>query len=162
MNEAKPARIASFEVDHTVLLEGMYISRRDGDVVTYDLRTRRPNMGDYMDNRTMHSLEHLFATFIRSSEIADKVIYFGPMGCQTGFYLLVRDLPAEEVRAATVACLERILAYDGPMFGESAVECGNYKNLSLADGKREAERYLAVLKRTEGRGFHYEKGVGQK
>jgi S-ribosylhomocysteine lyase len=151
-------RIASFSVDHDKIVPGMYISRIDGDITTFDLRTRRPNMGDYMDNRTMHSLEHLFATFIRSSEIGEQVIYFGPMGCQTGFYLLVRDLPAEEVRKATVACLERILAYEGPMFGESAVECGNYQNLSLADGKREAERFLAVLRATEGRGFHYEKG----
>ena len=83
-------KIASFTVDHDCIEEGIYISRIDGDVTTYDLRTRRPNMGDYMDNLTMHSVEHMIATFIRSSEIAQSVLYFGPMGCQTGFYLLVR------------------------------------------------------------------------
>ena len=81
-------KIASFTVDHNLLDPGIYVSRRDGDITTYDLRTRKPNCGDYMDNLTMHSVEHLFATFVRNSEIRDSVIYFGPMGCQTGFYFL--------------------------------------------------------------------------
>lgn len=155
MENTTPARIASFEVDHTKLVEGMYISRRDGDTVTYDLRTRRPNMGDYMDNRTMHTLEHLFATYIRSSAISDKVIYFGPMGCQTGFYLLVRDLAPERVREEVILTLEKITAYEGPVFGASEVECGNYRNLDLADGKREAARFLAVLRERGNCGFNY-------
>ena len=92
----KPAKIESFKIDHNKLKEGIYISRTDGDIVTYDLRTRKPNMGDYMDNVTMHSVEHMIATFIRSSEIGENVIYFGPMGCQTGFYLLVRDAVSKE------------------------------------------------------------------
>ena len=83
-------RITSFTVDHDKITEGIYVSRIDGDVVTYDLRTRIPNAGDYMDNLTMHSLEHMFATYVRNSEIGDRVIYFGPMGCRTGFYLLMR------------------------------------------------------------------------
>ena len=156
MENKTPARIASFEVDHTRLVEGMYISRKDGDVITYDLRTRRPNMGDYMDNCTMHTLEHLFATYIRSSAIGGNVIYFGPMGCQTGFYLLVRDEAPERVREQVILCLERILAYEGEVFGASAVECGNYRNLNLADGKREAARYLAVLRERADKGFSYE------
>ena len=80
-------RIISFTIDHDVLVPGFYISRKDGDITTYDLRTRRPNKGDYMSNADMHSVEHMFATYIRNSEIADSVIYFGLMGCQTGFYL---------------------------------------------------------------------------
>ena len=84
-------RIKSFEINHNVLTPGFYISREDGDVITYDLRTRKPNAGDYMDNATMHSLEHMFATYVRNSEMSEDVVYFGPMGCQTGFYLLVRD-----------------------------------------------------------------------
>ena len=84
-------RIKSFEIDHNLLDPGFYISREDGDVITYDLRTRKPNMGEYMDNATMHSLEHMFATMVRNSAVSDQVVYFGPMGCQTGFYLLVRD-----------------------------------------------------------------------
>lgn len=83
-------RIASFSVDHDLIEPGIYISRIDGDIVTYDLRTRKPNAGDYMDNLTMHTVEHMLATFLRNSEIGGEVIYFGPMGCRTGFYLLVR------------------------------------------------------------------------
>ena len=131
MENTAPARIASFEVDHTVLVEGMYISRVDGDVTTYDLRTRRPNMGDYMDNITMHSVEHLFATYVRNSEIGDKVIYFGPMGCQTGFYLLVRSTPCEKVLEIVLDVLEKITEHNGDMPGAAREECGNYKNLSL-------------------------------
>ena len=138
-------RIASFTVDHDRLVPGIYVSRRDGDITTYDLRTRKPNAGDYMDNRTMHSVEHMFATFIRNSDIADSVIYFGPMGCQTGFYLLVRGLSDEKVLAAVKETLEKILAYEGPVFGASRKECGNYANLDLSDAKRECARYLAVL-----------------
>ena len=78
-------RIASFTVDHTKLKPGIYVSRVDGDVTTYDLRTRTPNAGDYMDNVTMHTVEHLFATYVRNSRIGKDVIYFGPMGCRTGF-----------------------------------------------------------------------------
>lgn len=78
-------RIKSFTINHNLLMPGFYISREDGDVITYDLRTRKPNAGDYMDNATMHSLEHMFATYIRNSEMGNEVVYFGPMGCQTGF-----------------------------------------------------------------------------
>ena len=79
------SRIASFEVDHDFIVEGIYVSRIDGDITTYDLRTRIPNADDYMDSVTMHSMEHLFATYVRNSEIGKSVIYFGPMGCRTGF-----------------------------------------------------------------------------
>ncbi len=138
-------KIASFTVDHNKLTPGIYVSRRDGDITTYDLRTRTPNAGDYMDNRTMHTVEHMFATFIRNSEIGGNVIYFGPMGCQTGFYLLTRDVPDETVLAVTLSVLRQILDYDGEVFGASAAECGNYKNLNLADAKIECRRYLEVL-----------------
>ena len=143
MNEIK--KIASFTVNHDTLTEGIYISRIDGDVTTYDLRTRVPNAGDYMDNLTMHSLEHMFATLVRASSIGDRVIYFGPMGCQTGFYLLVRGEEHEGVLSTVICVLRDIVAYEGEMFGNTARECGNYRNLSLASAKEEAARYLAVL-----------------
>ena len=76
-------RIKSFTINHNVLVPGFYIFREDGDVITYDLRTRKPNAGDYMDNASMHSLEHMFATYIRNSKMGEDVVYFGPMGCQT-------------------------------------------------------------------------------
>lgn len=107
-------RIKSFEINHNVLVPGFYISRVDGDVVTYDLRTRKPNAGDYMDNAAMHSLEHMFATLVRNSEMSEDVVYFGPMGCQTGFYLLVRDKRSHmEVFEMTKKVLEQTLAHEG-------------------------------------------------
>ena len=138
-------RITSFTVDHDKIVEGIYVSRIDGDVVTYDLRTRIPNAGDYMDNLTMHSLEHMFATYVRNSEIGDRVIYFGPMGCRTGFYLLVRDLPNDRVLAIVKDVLAKIVSHDGEMFGASRKECGNYRELSLDAAKKEAARYLEKL-----------------
>ncbi len=139
-------KIASFTVDHNLLDPGIYVSRRDGDITTYDLRTRKPNDGNYMDNLTMHSVEHLFATFVRNSEIKDSVIYFGPMGCQTGFYLLTKDVPDEKVLEITLSILADIASYDGEMPGNSAVECGNYRNLSVDAARLECARYLDVLK----------------
>ena len=142
----KPAKIESFKIDHNKLKEGIYISRTDGDIVTYDLRTRKPNMGDYMDNVTMHSVEHMIATFIRSSEIGGSVIYFGPMGCRTGFYLLVRDaVSKEDVLSSLKGALEKTISHDGDVFGASQIECGNYKELDIEKAKAECKRYLDVL-----------------
>ena len=138
-------RIASFTVDHDKIEPGMYVSRIDGDIITFDLRTRKPNNGSYMDTRTMHSVEHMFATFVRSSEISDKVIYFGPMGCQTGFYLLIRDADNERVLEVVKDVLSKIIHHDGEMFGAVRRECGNYKNLDLNAAKRECARYLEIL-----------------
>jgi len=138
-------RITSFTINHDVLLPGLYVSRIDGDVTTYDMRHRRPNTGDLMDNATMHSLEHMFATFVRNGALADKVVYFGPMGCQTGFYLLVRDADNETVLSVVRETMQAILDYEGPVFGASARECGNYINLDLSLAKAEAKRYLEEL-----------------
>lgn len=138
-------RITSFTINHDVLMPGLYVSRIDGDVTTYDMRHRRPNTGDLMDNATMHSLEHMFATLVRNGALADKVVYFGPMGCQTGFYLLVRDADNETVLSVIRDTLQAILDYEGPVFGASARECGNYINLDLSLAKAEAKRYLHEL-----------------
>ena len=147
MKEIK--KITSFTVDHTKIIPGIYVSRVDGDVTTYDMRTRRPNCGDYMDNSTMHSFEHMFATYVRSSALADDILYFGPMGCQTGFYLLVRNADHENVLSVVNGVLRSIIAHDGAMFGESEIECGNYRNLSVPAAKVEAERYLADLEASD-------------
>ena len=141
-------RIASFTVDQTRLREGLYLSRRDGDAVTLDLRMKVPNTGDLLTNSEMHSVEHLIATFLRNSPEKDAVIYFGPMGCQTGFYFLFdRRLLT---LAGAIALLQRVFAaaaeYDGEMPGASARECGNYRNLDLAAGKRVCAAYLAVIR----------------
>ena len=141
-------RIASFSVNHDYITEGIYVSRIDGDITTYDMRTRVPNNkdDDYMSNLVMHSLEHLFATYVRNSEIGSRVIYFGPMGCQTGFYLLVRNADNEETLSVVISTLEKIIDHNGEMPGAKREECGNYKNLELECAKAEAKRYLDVLK----------------
>ncbi|MBR4296243.1 MAG: S-ribosylhomocysteine lyase [Clostridia bacterium] len=160
MNE--PKKIESFKVDHDYIVPGLYVSRRDGDITTYDMRTRKPNLDCYMDNRTMHSVEHMFATFVRSSSIGEKVIYFGPMGCQTGFYLLVRDADDEEVLAVVKKVLEQIIEHDGEVFGASRKECGNYKNLDLEDAKKECREYLAALNNAKDINFQYPEGDDTK
>lgn len=149
-------RIKSFTINHNVLVPGFYISREDGDVITYDLRTRKPNAGDYMDNACMHSLEHMIATLMRNSDMGADVVYFGPMGCQTGFYLLVRDNHSPmEVFEKTKQVLKQTMEHDGPVFGASAIECGHYENLSLASAQAEAEKYLAVLEAQTNTEFTY-------
>ncbi len=139
-------KIASFTVDHRKISEGIYISRIDGDIVTYDLRMRKPNTGDLISNSGMHSLEHLFATIIRNSHMADKVIYFGPMGCQTGFYLLVRNLDHSRNLELILETLQKIIDYSGDMPGASEIECGNYKNLDMSIAKDEARLYYDKVK----------------
>lgn len=149
-------RIQSFTVDHNTLSEGIYISRVDRGIVTYDLRTRKPNSGDYMDNSTMHTLEHMFATYVRNSDIADSVIYFGPMGCQTGFYLLVsEDVTPQKVYETAVDVLKKTVTHQGEVFGNSATECGNYKSLNLSAAVKEAKRYLSVLEADPNPSFKY-------
>lgn len=148
-------RIASFSADHDIITPGMYISRIDGDVVTYDLRTRTPNAGDYMDDLTIHSVEHMLATFMRNGEIGSEVVYFGPMGCRTGFYLLVRDsIGADKVRASLMDALRSTVDSD-VMYGAKRKECGNYRELSLDAAKAECARYLNVLENKAQRTFTY-------
>lgn len=139
-------KIASFTVDHRILEPGVYISRIDGDVTTYDLRMRKPNTGDLLSNAAMHSLEHMFATVIRNSGAADEVIYFGPMGCQTGFYLLMRTQEHGKVLELVRQTLKQINAYDGEMPGKSEVECGNYRNLDMRLAKEESAAYLDAIR----------------
>ena len=138
-------KIASFTVDHDLITEGIYVSRIDGDITTYDMRTRVPNSGEYMDNLTMHSFEHMFATYVRSSELSEDVIYFGPMGCQTGFYLLVRDAENTRVLDTVIDVLRKIISHEGEIFGKARRECGNYRNLDIEAARTEARRYLSCL-----------------
>lgn len=138
-------KIASFTVDHRKIGEGIYLSRVDGDVVTYDLRMRKPNSGDLLTNSAMHSLEHLIATLARNSEMGDRIIYVGPMGCQTGFYFLIRNLDHAENLALIKHIFRDAAAYQGEMPGNSEIECGNYKNLDLDAARNEAKHYESVI-----------------
>lgn len=140
-------KISSFCADHTKIIPGIYKARIDGDITTYDLRTRKPNSGDYMDNSTMHTFEHMFATYIRNSAIKDKVIYFGPMGCQTGFYLLIRNADDNESIKIIKSVLKQIKEHTGAVFGASEIECGNYRSLNLDTAKAEAEKFLGTVEK---------------
>lgn len=139
--------IKSFEVDHDKILPGIYISRIDGDILTLDLRTRKPNCGEYMDTTTMHTVEHMFATYVRNSDMGDRVIYFGPMGCRTGFYLLLRNTDIDEAAECVRRTLCKIIAHEGEVFGASRKECGNYLDLNLESAKRECRAYLENLEK---------------
>lgn len=142
-------RIASFTVDHNVLVPGLYLSRRDGSVVTFDLRFKKPNTGDLLSNSQMHSVEHLVATFLRNSAGKDAVVYFGPMGCQTGFYFLFDGdkLTNGQAIALLQAVFAQAAVYDGPMPGCSAAECGNYRNLSVEEGRACCAWYSRIIDR---------------
>ena len=139
-------RIASFCVDHTKLVEGMYTSRVDRDVVTYDIRCCRPNCGHDLENAAIHTVEHLFATFVRNSPLSDHVIYFGPMGCRTGFYFLVSGLSEQDAIRLTQDAFRFIAAYEGAIPGVSAVECGNYLEHDLDGAKKIAAHMNEVLR----------------
>ena len=140
------SRITSFDVDHDYIVPGMYVSRIDGDIVTYDLRTRKPNCDDFMDSTTMHSVEHMLATYLRSSKIADSVIYFGPMGCRTGFYLLLAgDYESADVVELVKNCFVFIRDFRGEVPGASAKDCGNYLDMNLPMANYWGNRYAALL-----------------
>ena len=139
-------RIASFSVNHDKIGEGIYISRIDGDITTYDMRMRKPNMGDYIDNLTIHSLEHMFATYIRNSNIGENVIYFGPMGCRTGFYLILAgDLESRDIIPLMQEMYQFIANFEGEIPGASAKDCGNYLDMNLPMAKFLARKYLIEI-----------------
>lgn len=138
-------RIASFCVDHNKLSEGMYTSRIDGDITTYDIRMVKPNGGIYLENAAMHTFEHLFATFARNSKFEQNIIYVGPMGCRTGFYFLVRNLsPADSIQLVQEA-MSFIASFNDTIPGTTAIECGNYLEHDLGGAKAIADKMKAVL-----------------
>ncbi|MBE6753159.1 MAG: S-ribosylhomocysteine lyase [Ruminococcaceae bacterium] len=137
--------IASFMVDHTKLEPGLYLSRVDGDVNTYDLRFIKPNTPPFMDTAAMHTIEHLFATLARNSEYGSNIIYFGPMGCRTGFYLLTRGMSHRNVIELVIDTVRRIAAWDAPIPGTTAPECGNYLEHDLPAARILAESYAKCI-----------------
>ena len=141
-------RIASFQVDHNKLEPGLYLSRRDGEVTTLDLRFKKPNTGDLLSNGEMHSVEHVIATLLRSGRAKDAVIYFGPMGCQTGLYLLFdsRQLTDEQAVELVKETFAAAAAFDGPMPGKSAAECGNYVNLDVELARNQCGFYSGLIR----------------
>ena len=139
-------KIASFTINHDTLEKGMYISRIDGDVVTYDIRMKKPNGGDYFQMAAAHTVEHLFATYARNSEYGDKIVYVGPMGCRTGFYLLVRDsLSHENAIKLVQESMAFVRDFTGEIPGTKKEECGNYLDHDLAGAKALGEDISKAL-----------------
>jgi S-ribosylhomocysteine lyase len=140
--------IASFTINHDTLQRGMYVSRVDGDVITYDIRMKQPNNpeNDYLENNALHTFEHLFATYVRNTPFSDEVIYVGPMGCRTGFYFLTRDTlsKADAIRLVQET-LAFVLQFEGEIPGSQKRECGNYLAHDLAGAKQIAAEMQPVL-----------------
>ncbi len=138
-------RIASFEVNHDILTKGMYISRIDEDIITYDIRVTMPNAGVYVEPPTSHTFEHLFATYVRNAPDKNKVVYVGPMGCRTGFYFLVRNMTHERALELFYNTLQFISTFEGIIPGATKIECGNYQEHNLEGAKLLACDMLKVL-----------------
>ena len=136
--------IKSFEIDHNTLTPGFYELGQRDNVYTYDMRFKKPNGGDYISYAALHSIEHLFAVVIRNSEIRDKVVYFGPMGCRTGCYLLLYGIEREQALKVVRACLKECLKAE-KVYGATAKECGNYLEHDLEGAKAEIAAYLKVI-----------------
>ena len=143
--------IASFTINHLTLLPGVYVSRKDavGDdlVTTFDLRVTRPNAEPVMNTAEVHTIEHLAATFLRNhAEFGSRIVYFGPMGCRTGFYLLLAgDYESEDILPLLRELFAFIRDYNDEVPGASAIECGNYLDMNLPMANYYGKKYLEVL-----------------
>ena len=141
-------KIASFTIDHLRLLPGIYVSRKDfvGEevITTFDLRMTRPNFEPVMNTAEVHTIEHLAATFLRNHpDFKSKTIYFGPMGCRTGFYLLLAgDYRSKDIVPLVTEMFEFVRDFEGDVPGAAAKDCGNYLDMNLSMAKYLAKRYL--------------------
>lgn len=151
-------RIASFSVDHMELFPGLYVSRkdtRDGVTITsFDIRITAPNREPVIDMPALHTIEHIGATYLRNSEYKDDIVYFGPMGCRTGCYLLMfGDLNSEDVYDIIVKMCDFILSFEGEIPGAKPEECGNYSEQNLNMAKYYIKKYKTVL--VNNKSFEY-------
>ena len=144
-------KITSFTIDHLKLLPGLYVSRKDiaGDCVitTFDIRMTRPNYEPVLNTAEVHTIEHLGATFLRNhSKWENDVVYFGPMGCRTGFYLILKgDRSSADIATLITELFEFVATFEGEVPGASARDCGNYLDMNLPMARFEAKKYLEVL-----------------
>jgi S-ribosylhomocysteine lyase len=148
-------RIPSFSIDHTKLKKGVYLSRQDDDIMTWDIRIKEPNHGDYLSTGSSHTIEHLFATYARNSRFKDGIIYVGPMGCRTGVYFLTRGLSNQDVLDCIRESFQFITTFEGEIPGAKVEECGNYLDHDLEDCRREATEYLKAIEGLTADDMHY-------
>lgn len=154
-------KITSFTIDHIRLQPGLYVSRKDKvgaeTVTTFDLRMTSPNEEPVMNTAEMHTIEHLAATYLRNEpRWKERVLYFGPMGCRTGFYLLLTgDLEPDQVRELVCRCFRFIRDFKGEVPGASAMDCGNYLDMNLPMAKYCAARYAQLLETMDESRMHY-------
>lgn len=139
-------KIPSFQKNHDALSVGLYAQTDANGVTTFDLRMKKPNAGDYISPKALHTVEHLMATALRNSRAKENIIYFGPMGCRTGFYLLTVRMTYGEVLALLKESIPVALALD-EIPGSRREECGNYLEHDLDGAKEELRAYLAVLEK---------------
>lgn len=137
--------IKSFTVNHDILKPGMYISKEDDGIVTYDIRMKYPNCDDFLETGSIHTMEHLFATYIRNTEYKSNIVYVGPMGCRTGFYLLTRGIDHKTAITLVQKSFEFISTFTGDIPGKEKHECGNYKDHNLELARLDALEYLTYL-----------------
>ena len=154
-------KITSFTIDHIRLQPGVYVSRKDSvgaqTVTTFDLRFTSPNEEPVMNTAEMHTIEHLAATFLRNDPAwKDKVLYFGPMGCRTGFYLLlVGNYSSRDILPLLTACFRFVAEFTGEVPGASARDCGNYLDMNLPMANYWGRRYVALLKTIDDSRLEY-------
>lgn len=139
-------KITSFTINHDKLEVGMYISRIDDDIVTYDLRLVKPNNGYFLSTGSLHTIEHLFATYARNTEYSKNIVYVGPMGCRTGCYLLTRGMLHEEAISLVQKSFDFIENYEGEIPGTKKEECGNYLDHDLSKAKDDIIPFIKALK----------------
>jgi S-ribosylhomocysteine lyase len=137
-------KIKSFQKNHNTMQPGFSLSGEQQGIKTFDLRFKKPNCGDFIAVAAMHSIEHLLATILRNSSYKDDVIYFGPMGCRTGFYLLTANLDEVTVKNLLIQSLKKVRDFDF-VPGAEKIECGNYLEHDLKGAKEECEKYLRLI-----------------
>lgn len=134
-----------FDIDHTVLKKGIYIARIDDDITTYDIRMKEPSRGEYLTNSALHTIEHIFNTYVQSTEFGDSILYFGPMASRTGFYLLTRRLSDNYSIQLIKDAFQHIADFWGKIPNASPAECGNCLEHNLPQAKEEAKEFSAVI-----------------
>ncbi len=146
-----------FEMNHDILKKGVYINRIDDDITTYDIRMKEPNRGDYLTNPALHTIEHIFNAFLRNTEFGDNIVYFGPTGSRTGFYLLTRSLTDNYSLQLIKDGFQHIVDFWGTIPGASPQECGNCLEHNLPQAKEEAKAFLEVIQNWSREDLEYPK-----